>query len=33
MSGQLQCHSRQEERKYQDRRPDANNMEPLRVVD
>ena len=33
MNGQLECHGSQEERKCQDRRPDPNNMEPLRVVD
>ncbi len=27
------CHGSQEERKCQDRRPDPNNMEPLRAID
>ena len=33
MNGQLECHGSQEERKCQDRRPDPNNMEPLRAID
>jgi len=33
MSGQLECHGCQEERKCHDHCPDTNNMEPLRVVD
>src|SRR5437588_12886695 len=33
MNGQLECHGSQEERKCQDRHPDPNNMEALRVVD
>src|SRR5438105_6231074 len=33
LNGQLECHGSQEERKCQDRRPDPNNMEPLRAID
>jgi hypothetical protein len=33
MNGQLECHGSQEERECQDRRPDPNNMEPLRAID